>query len=95
LLSIFAATSSILLLTSGGREFVVGDDAGEGVGSLKTASPKKKKTDRTTVTRAIEMFFIGPNFPKRSGRYSEGEQKLGKLRGSGGDFWDPQSDSFG
>jgi hypothetical protein len=41
------------------------------------------------------MFFIGPNFPKRSGRYSEGEQKLGKLRGSGGDFWDPQSDSFG
>jgi hypothetical protein len=36
-LSIFAAASSIFLLTSGGREFVVADGAGEGVGSLKTA----------------------------------------------------------
>jgi len=34
------------------------DNAGEGVGSLKAARPKRRQTDRTTLTRAIEMFFI-------------------------------------
>ena len=59
-LRIFVAASSIFFVTSTGREFVspVADSAGEAVRSLKAASPKRRKIDRTAVTRPIETLFI-------------------------------------
>src|ERR1051326_2389993 len=80
--SIFAAAPSIFLLTSGEREFVssIGDNAGEGVGSLMAQKRKKKKNKRKKATGTMEYFLISSDFLNPGRPSFAGGKKTSKSR---------------